>query len=91
MMVSTNYDSSMTPTYPSKMKKHSIERMRENIVKIGSQQSQRKRKPGTRGGDSSYPTTNRISYVPGPKSMGAPGQPLSMRNYMKNGITLDNN
>lgn len=34
-MVSTNFDSTQTPTM-SKIKKHSIERMRENIVKIGS-------------------------------------------------------
>lgn len=42
-LVSTNFESSQTPM--SKNKKHSIERMRENIIKIGSQQSQRPRKP----------------------------------------------
>lgn len=36
-LVSTQFDSSQTPM--SRHKKHSIDRMRENIIKIGSQQS----------------------------------------------------
>lgn len=73
---------------PSKMKKHSIDRIRENIVKIGSQQGQRKRKPATRGSDNSHPNKFRGKIGPDIKSVGT-GQPLSMRNYKVNGLTLD--